>query len=106
MDLNFYETEEEVNDTDRVKFFVLVKVYESECWHFGFTSPDPLDFYFHKIHIFLHHEVIDRLVDNFALVLLVKFFDKAEHLMSTALDHVLVVNGRDTVRKVFHFLVV
>jgi hypothetical protein len=31
MDLNFYETEEEVNDTDRVKFFVLVKVYESEC---------------------------------------------------------------------------
>lgn len=106
MNLNFDDTEEEVDDTDRVQFFILVKVYEPECWNFGFTSPDPLDFYLYKINIFLHYEVINRLVNNFALILLVNFFNKAEHFMSTAFDHVLVVNGRDTVWKVFHFLVV
>ncbi len=52
MDLNFYETEEKIDYADRIEFFVLVKVYESERWYFGFTSPDSLNFYFHKIYIF------------------------------------------------------
>ncbi len=52
VNLNFNKTEEKIDYADRIEFFVLVKIYESERWYLGFTSPDSLYFYFHKIYIF------------------------------------------------------
>jgi hypothetical protein len=106
LDLGFDNAEKEVNNGDRVEFFIFVKVDKSERSDFRLTGTNSLHFNLNKIDIFLSNKVINGLVRNFALIFSVQFFHKTEHLMRAPLDHVLVVHCRDGVGEVLHFLVV
>jgi hypothetical protein len=106
MDLGFDNAEEEVNNGDRVEFFILVKVDKSKRSDFRLTSTNSLHLNLNKIDIFLCNKVINGLVRNLTLIFFLQFFHKTEHLMCAPLDHVLVVNCGDGTGEVLHFLVV
>ena len=106
LNLTFDDTEEEVDNTDGVEFFVLIKVDESKSTDFGFTSPNSLNFDLNKINIFFHNKVINGLVSHFTLILLMQFLNDTQHFMSASLHHVLVIDCRNGVGEVFHLLVV
>ena len=106
MDFSFDNAEEEVNNGDRVKFFVFVKVDKSKRSDFRFACTNSLYFNLNKIDILLCYKVINGLVSNLALIFFVQFFHKTEHLMRAPLDHVLVVHCGDGAGEVLHFLVV
>ena len=99
------DTQEEVNHTDWVEFFVFVEVDEPKCADFGFACTYSLHFYLNIVDIFFHYKIINSLVCDFSLILLTEFFHETQHFVSASFDHVLVVYSRDSVGKVLHFLI-